>query len=190
MKTKNSDTATLQIPKKWNWHYRRLQMLRETLLADRADQVSEINQPLEPHSMDDADSATDEFDHNLALGILSYEEDTLFEVDAAMRRILDGTYGICEVTGKPIPDARLRVVPWTRYTKEALEAIERRGEKLRPQFAAASSVQGEAPGGLSKAPEPEELIAIETSRRNEREAINDLEGDAGLTITFNSPRKT
>lgn len=190
MKTKNPDPALAQVPKKWNWHYRRLQALREVLLADRADQASEVTEPLEPHSMDDADSATDEFDHNFALGILSYEEDTLCEVDAAMRRILDGSYGICEVTGKPISEARLRVVPWTRYTKEALEGLERSGKRGRPHLAAVSSVQGPAPGGLAAAPEPEDLISDEVSRVSQREKLRELVGDAELTITTKPPEKT
>ena len=185
MKTKDPHPADVRVPSKWSWHYDRLQSLRDVLLADRADQVSEVTEPLEPHSMDDADSATDEFDHNLALGILSYEEDTLHEVDAAMQRILDGTYGICEVTKKPIPEARLRVVPWTRYTREALESLERAGKRFRPRLAMVSSVQGKAPGGLSKAPVPEDFSSYETARRNQRESMRDLV-DAGLTITFNS----
>lgn len=152
-------------------------------MADRAEQSAEVVEPLERHSMDDADSATDEFDHNLALGILSHEENRLFEVDAASQRILDGTYGICEATGKSIPEARLRVVPWTRYTKEALERIERERPGDRPRLADVTSLQGPAPGGLPEAPEPEDLISSETARRVQREKIRDFSGDAGLTIT-------
>lgn len=147
MKTKIPDPAAARVPPKWQLHYQRLQSLREVLMADRASQVSEITEPLVPHGMDDADSATDEFDHNLALGILSYEENTLFEVDSAIQRILDGTYGICEATGKPIPEARLKIVPWTRYTKEALERIEKRRTDARPRPAAASPIHAPAPGG-------------------------------------------
>jgi RNA polymerase-binding transcription factor DksA len=187
MKTRISDPAALHVPAKWYRHYQKLQSLREALMAERADQVSEITEPLEQHSMDDADSATDEFDHNLALGMLSYEDDTLFEVDAAIQRILDGTYGICEVTGKAIPEERLRVVPWTRYTKEALERIERQQPSTGPHFPAVSSIQGPAPGGLPEAPEPEDLMSTETALRDRREKIRDFSGDAGLTITPNPP---
>ena len=55
----------------------------------------------------------------------------LVEIEAALARMDDGTYGICEETGDPIPFARLLLEPTTRYTVEALEVIEderRRGE--------------------------------------------------------------
>lgn len=126
MKKPAPNPSTLPIPSKWSRYYRKLQSLRASLVAERAEQVAEVAVPLELHSVDDGDRATDEFDHELALGILANEENALFEVEAAIQRILDGTYGICEVTGKVIPEARLRVVPWTRYTKEALDRIEQK----------------------------------------------------------------
>ncbi|MEM6296620.1 MAG: TraR/DksA family transcriptional regulator [Myxococcota bacterium] len=48
----------------------------------------------------------------------------LAEVEAALGRVADGTYGECEETGEPIPFARLRAEPTTRYTVEALEILE------------------------------------------------------------------
>ena len=124
MKTSTPDPSALHVPAKWGRYYRKLQALRASLVEERAEQLAEVAEPFVLHSVDDADRATDEFDHELALGILSNEENALFEVEAAIQRILDGTYGICEVTGKVIPEARLRVVPWTRYTKDALDRIE------------------------------------------------------------------
>lgn len=99
---------------KWRQHHRKLLALREVLLASQ-DSTS----PASGHS--------DELEHELALGILSQERDALAEVNAALQRILDGTYGICQETGGPIPEVRLRIVPWTRFTKEALECREREG---------------------------------------------------------------
>lgn len=52
------------------------------------------------------------------------------EVEAALARIEVGTYGRCEVSGEPIAEARLRAVPWTRYTREVAERLER-GERPR-----------------------------------------------------------
>ena len=186
MKKSQPDPAALRIPKKWYRHYRKLQTLREALLADRAEQRAGLAQPLEPHGMDDADSATDEFDHSLALGILAHEEDALFEVDAAIARILDGTYGVCEKTGQPIPEARLRVVPWTRFTKDALERIERRHPESRPHLASVSSIRGPAPGGLANAPEPEpDLISRESAIRKRRQRIIDIAGEPGVEASAN-----
>ena len=187
MKTIHSDSAVLSvpIPLKWRWHYQRLQSLRDALMADRASQVANIAEPLESHSMDDADYAADEYDHHLALGILSHEEDTIFELDDAIKRILDGSYGICEMTGEAIPEERLYFVPWTRYTKDALERIERQYPGGRRFLAEVTSIQGSAPGGLAMVPESEDLISTETAYRNRREVIRDLSGDVGLTTTPN-----
>lgn len=55
----------------------------------------------------------------------------LAEVEAALRRMDDGTYGICEETGEPIPFARLRAQPTTRYTVEALEILEEERGRAR-----------------------------------------------------------
>lgn len=186
MKTTIPDPAALHIPSNWYRHYRKLQTLRDELMEDRADRMTTIVEGLEPHGMDDADSATDEFDHNLTLGILSHEEDALFEVDSAIQRILDGTYGVCEATGKPIPEARLQVVPWTRYTREALERIETRHAGKWPHLADVIALQGRAPGGLPDAPEPADLVTTETSRREKRGKISDFAGETEFTITPNS----
>jgi RNA polymerase-binding transcription factor DksA len=127
MKTSPRDPISENVPERWFWHYQRLQAFREHLLDNRSVQIAEVSEPLEPHSMSMADSATDEFDHDLALGILSHEQNALYEVDAAIRRILDGSYGICEETGKHIPAGRLRAVPWTRFTREVEERLEQEG---------------------------------------------------------------
>ena len=116
-----------EIPKRWIWHYEKLSSLRERLIEERKERLHEAAQPLEIHSISPADSATDEFDHELALGRLSVDQDALYEVEAAMNRILRGKYGICEQTGKPIPASRLKVLPWTRYCTEAATRLERAG---------------------------------------------------------------
>ena len=185
MKREKPDSAALHIPPQWYWHYKKLQSLRERLLEDSAEQIAEFSERMEPPGDDAADSATDEFDHNLAIGLLAHEEDALYEIDASIQRILDGTYGICEITGKPIPQDRLRVVPWTRYTRDALERLEKKRMVERPHLESIASIQGPAPGGLAEAPEPEgeETIAIEDIRRRREEGIRELAGDAGLTIT-------
>jgi RNA polymerase-binding protein DksA len=109
----------------WEWHYRTLQSLRERLVSDRKSHREDASEPLMLDTNDMADCATDESDHDLAFSLLSREESALQEVDAALRRIEQGTYGICEESGKPIPEERLRAVPWARYTKEVQERLER-----------------------------------------------------------------
>jgi RNA polymerase-binding protein DksA len=110
----------------WEWHYRTLQFLRERLVSDRESHKEQASEPLILDTNDMADCATDESDHDLAFSLLSREDSALQEVDAALRRIEQGTYGTCEETGKPIPEERLRAVPWARYTKEVQERHERK----------------------------------------------------------------
>lgn len=117
----------LDIPVRWHAHHAALMELRERLLGERYEELNAAAEPIESRTLHQADSATDEFDHELALGLLSASQDALYEVDAALVRIREGTYGICEITGRPISDARLRAVPWTRYTEEAEERLEKSG---------------------------------------------------------------
>jgi RNA polymerase-binding transcription factor DksA len=183
MKTKSkkiiSDPAALHVPGRWYWHYRQLQALREVLLREGIAQFSEIKLPIEPHSMDPADSASDEFDHNLALGMLMHEHDALYEIDAAIERIMNGRYGVCEDTGRAIPAQRLRAVPWTRYTREAKERRERLGGKeRRVGIDVPGSVRGDASAAIGAAPDPEEedLITRELDHRMFDEAMMRFEG--------------
>jgi DnaK suppressor protein len=60
------------------------------------------------------DMATEMFDRELGEGLEDGAKETLLEIDAALQRIEDGTYGICETCGKPIGAARLAAIPWTR----------------------------------------------------------------------------
>ena len=80
-----------------------------------------------------ADAGTDTFDRDFALSLVSSEQEALSEIDAAIKRIRDGTYGICEGTGKPIAKERLLAVPFTRYSAEAQKEIEKNRYRSRAQ---------------------------------------------------------
>lgn len=144
----STDSFPGQINPKWAWHYRMLLELRDRLLRERRERLAEAAQPLEPHSMDSADAATDEFDHALALGTLSAEQDVLHEIDAAISRICAGSYGRCEESGQAIPAARLRAVPWTRFAREVEARHERAGGIRPPHLGALGSVRGAPTGDL------------------------------------------
>jgi RNA polymerase-binding transcription factor DksA len=115
------------IPPQWAKHYRRLLSLRARLEAERREQALAACQPLENYSMDMADAATDEFDHDVVLCLLSAEQDALYEIDAALKRIAAGTYGVCELSGKRIPKARLHALPWTRFAEDVERQLELKG---------------------------------------------------------------
>jgi RNA polymerase-binding transcription factor DksA len=138
------------VPRKWQWHYNALGRLRDHLVDDLCVQLAQTAKPIEPPSLDAADSATDESDRTLAVSLLSGEKNALQEVETAMQRILEGTYGICEKSGKRIPLQRLRAVPWTRFTKEAEDEIEKEGRTSGPDETPTGSTRnagGERPTG-------------------------------------------
>src|SRR6187455_2196563 len=125
MKTPRSQsTNPANIPKRWVWHYQALSRLRERLLQERHGRLIEATEPIEGHSLHEADSASDEFNHNLSLSQLSSDQDALNEVEAALSRIITGHYGICELTGIRIASARLKALPWTRYCASAEADLE------------------------------------------------------------------
>ena len=78
-----------------------------------------------------ADAGSESFERDMAYNLLSNEKEMIAEIDAAIERIRDGTYGICEVTGKPIPESRLEAIPFTRCTKEGQEIKEAENKKIK-----------------------------------------------------------
>jgi RNA polymerase-binding transcription factor DksA len=104
---------------------RRLLKLRESLLNEIQEQTAEAREDIPSYSMHPADAATDSFDRDLVLGLVSFEQVGVYEINAALKRIEDGTYGICELTGQRIPWPRLEAIPWTRFTLEAELETER-----------------------------------------------------------------
>lgn len=71
-----------------------------------------------------ADIGTDTYDQDFKLGMAETERQLIMEIDEALERIENKTYGVCQMTGKPIPKARLEAKPWAKYTIEAARLIE------------------------------------------------------------------
>jgi RNA polymerase-binding transcription factor DksA len=86
------------------------------------------------------DSGTDNFDRDFALSLLSSDQDAIYEIEEALKRIEKGTYGICEITSKPIPKARLEAIPWARFTVEAQAQLEKEGALRQRKLGALGSV--------------------------------------------------
>lgn len=84
--------------------------------------------------MHQADAGSDAYDRDFALSLLSQEQDALYEIDEALKRIEIGTYGKCEMSGKPIPRARLEAIPFARFTVECQSQLEKqsRATRIRP----------------------------------------------------------
>ena len=101
----------------------------ETLKRSSKDESGDLSS----YGQHMADAGTDTFDRDFALSLVSSEQEALTEIDAAIKRIHDGSYGICEITQKPIAKERLLAVPFTRYSAEAQKDLERNRHRSRTQ---------------------------------------------------------
>lgn len=151
----NTTPKPRRVPVRWKIYYDRLVQVRNYLLNRQDDLVKDAKEEQPSFSLHMADAATDSFDRDFALSRASSEQEALYEIDEALDRIRDGSYGICELTGKPIDAARLEAIPWTRFSLEAEEILERDGAvptaKLAPRAAVTRSTGGpsEAEGHLA-----------------------------------------
>jgi DnaK suppressor protein len=81
--------------------------------------------------MHQADAGSDAYDRDFALSLLSQEQDALYEIDQALKRIELGTYGVCEMSGKQISHARLEAIPFARFTVECQSQLEKQNKASR-----------------------------------------------------------
>jgi DnaK suppressor protein len=101
-KAQNTDIGkdtTAHVPEKWQKHYQKLLSLKNKIQM----------------GVDDGDVAID---------LSSNPQQLLQEIEAAIRRIENGTYGICEITNEPISPERLDSIPYTRYSLEGQRQLE------------------------------------------------------------------
>jgi RNA polymerase-binding transcription factor DksA len=144
------------VPEKYKRFYKLLVDLRkhltegierhseETLKRSTKDDAGDLS----AYGQHMADAGTDTFDRDFALSLVSSEQEALSEIEAAIKRIREGTYGICEITAKPISKDRLLAVPFTRYSAEAQKEIERNRHHARTE-AGLFGEAGEEGGSLS-----------------------------------------
>lgn len=119
MNSEESNVSAEKIDPRWRWHYKALMRLNGRLIGDREAHRREVSESLSESQKDPADTAADRSERDILFAELGMEENSIAEVEAALQRIRNGTYGICEATGKPISLDRLRAIPWTRFCREA-----------------------------------------------------------------------
>jgi RNA polymerase-binding protein DksA len=115
-----------------------LEFFRELLLAKRRELVGDVHH-MEQEALTSqsgsnlsnlpihmADMGTDNYEQEFTLGLVEKDRQLLREINIALQKIKDGTYGICEGTGKPISRARLEAQPWARYSIEHARTLEKR----------------------------------------------------------------
>ena len=89
--------------------------------------AAEVKKPDEAtgYSQHQADQGTDDFDRTIGLELTSEEYNILRQIERALQKIDDNTYGICDVSGEEIPLARLEAVPYATMTVKAQEKYEK-----------------------------------------------------------------
>ncbi len=143
-----------EVPEKFRRYYRLLLELRSHVLVQLGEHTEETllksakddSGDLSGYGQHMADAGTDTFDRDFALSLVSNEQEALAEIEAAIKRIHDGSYGICETTQKPIAKERLLAVPFTRYSAEAKKEVERHSHRTQ-QRGGLFGEAGEEDGG-------------------------------------------
>jgi RNA polymerase-binding protein DksA len=110
----------------------RLQGIKEELDANRDESQSDSLEELSSYDQHQADVATETFDREKDLSILDNIEGELADIEHALQRLDDGSYGTCEACGKPIGDERLEAMPATRFCLADQSAAEREQRAAAP----------------------------------------------------------
>ncbi|MGA2583671.1 MAG: TraR/DksA C4-type zinc finger protein [Tepidisphaeraceae bacterium] len=115
-----------------------LQLYRDLILAKRREIVGDMSsmerEALRSSSGSNlsnlpihmADMGTDNYEQEFTLGLMEKDRKLLRDLNDALAKIQNGSYGICEGTGKPISKARLEAQPWARFSIEYARKLERR----------------------------------------------------------------
>jgi DnaK suppressor protein len=155
--SKARSNGAVKIKGEWQKFYNRLLELREQLQRQMNGLAKESAQEMAGYSLHMADSGTDNFDRDFALSLLSSDQDAVYEIEEALKRIEKNTYGVCELTGKTIPRARLEAIPWTRFTVVAQAQLEKEGALRQRRLGALGSVDSVGATEVEEdAEEPEE----------------------------------
>jgi RNA polymerase-binding transcription factor DksA len=145
------DRDEKDVPKKFLPYFRALLKLHEEVLEGLHRHSEETlrrsskedSGDLSSYGQHMADAGTESYERDFALSLVSSEQDALYEIDEALRRIHEGTYGVCEITGKPISRERLRAVPFTRYSVEGQREVEKRQTRQVQRAGIQSSLDGD-----------------------------------------------
>jgi RNA polymerase-binding transcription factor DksA len=151
-----SGNGQTEVRPDWQKYHRHLLELRERLRSQMSGLAKESAEEMDSYSLHMADSGTDNFDRDFALSLLSSDQDAVYEIEEALKRIQRGTFGTCELTGKPIPRARLDAIPWTRFTVEAQAQLEREGALRQRRLGTLGTIDTVGPAEVEEEIEEEE----------------------------------
>ena len=123
---KNSLSAPkARVPSKWKPYYEKLLQLRRHFSGEVELHTAESLRRNSYSRTEIPGKDDDTFDHEMAMNLISTEQECLYEIDQAIERIHKGNYGICEITGKPIKVARLKAIPFTRHSLMGQRSLEK-----------------------------------------------------------------
>jgi DnaK suppressor protein len=123
-----------KVPKELVSYYNDLMDLRTSLkgaLGQRSNETlgASAREASGELSLNSSDAGTETFDRDVALSMVANEQEALNEIEDAIDRIFDGTFGICQETQKPIKKNRLKAVPFTRFSLEGQDLYEKRKKR-------------------------------------------------------------
>ena len=119
-------------PRQREYFRRKLENWKEDILRESRETLENLQEESQNHP-DMADRASSESDRALELRTRDRQRKLISKIDAALKRIEDGTYGYCEETGDPIGLARLDARPIATLSLEAQEMHERREKVYRDE---------------------------------------------------------
>lgn len=94
------------------------------IIRESSEDVKSVEQA-KGYSQHQADEGTDDFNRTISLEVSSKELSVLRQIERALDKIADGTYGVCDITGEDIPLARLEAIPYATMTVKAQEKFEK-----------------------------------------------------------------
>lgn len=106
---------------------KRLETMKDQITSQVKTCAAEVKKPDEAtgYSQHHADQGTDDFDRRINLEVTSNEYQLLKQIDRALEKIADGTYGVCDISGEKIPLPRLEAMPYATTTVKAQEMLEK-----------------------------------------------------------------
>ncbi len=105
----------------------------------------EASGELSGYSLHMADAGTDNFDREFALSLVSSEQEALYEIEEALKRLEQGTYGLCGNCEKPIRKERLEAVPFARLCVQCQSLVEKdRRRPMQPTAVFSETAEEEA----------------------------------------------
>jgi DnaK suppressor protein len=106
---------------------KRLEEMHSQLTQSLKGSTAEVKKPDEAtgYSQHQADQGTDDFDRTISLEVTSREYSILRQIERALEKIDENTYGICDISGDEIPLARLEAVPYATMTVKSQEQLEK-----------------------------------------------------------------